>query len=165
VELEPGEALYQPAGVLHAYVEGMGIELMANSDNVLRGGLTGKHVDVPELLRVLSFRPRPADVLEGFPLSGGGRRYDVPIDEFLLYSFSPSEEDGAVRSARTSLDIGICTEGELFIRKNKGSLENLLHIVKGESFVVPYVFGEYFISGRGTVFIATVPEAGGGSRE
>ena len=54
--LQPGEALYLPAGNLHAYLSGAGIELMANSDNVLRGGLTSKHVDVAELLRVLDFR-------------------------------------------------------------------------------------------------------------
>ena len=56
----PGEALYLPAGNLHAYLQGAGIELMANSDNVLRGGLTPKHVDVPELLRVLDFDGRAA---------------------------------------------------------------------------------------------------------
>jgi mannose-6-phosphate isomerase len=57
MELAPGEALYLPAGILHSYLEGVGLELMASSDNVLRGGLTTKHVDVPELLRVLSFEP------------------------------------------------------------------------------------------------------------
>ncbi|GAB2911868.1 mannose-6-phosphate isomerase, class I [Rhodococcus aerolatus] len=55
VTLAPGEALYLPAGNLHAYLSGVGVEVMANSDNVLRGGLTPKHVDVPELLRVLDF--------------------------------------------------------------------------------------------------------------
>jgi len=55
IRLEPGDALYQSAGELHAYLEGVGMELMANSDNVLRGGLTPKHVDVPELLNTLNF--------------------------------------------------------------------------------------------------------------
>lgn len=64
VLLRPGEALYLPAGNIHAYLEGLGIELMAASDNVLRGGLTAKHVDVPELLRVLDARPMPAPNLE-----------------------------------------------------------------------------------------------------
>ena len=63
VELRPGEVLYLPAGNIHAYLEGLGIELMAASDNVLRGGLTPKHVDVPELLSVLDFRPLPAPYL------------------------------------------------------------------------------------------------------
>ena len=55
--LRPGEGIYLPAGNLHTYLHGVGIEVMANSDNVLRGGLTPKHVDVPELLRVLDFTP------------------------------------------------------------------------------------------------------------
>lgn len=59
VDLRPGEALYLPAGNIHAYVHGVGIELMAASDNVLRGGLTPKHVDVPELVRVLDFTALP----------------------------------------------------------------------------------------------------------
>ena len=53
--LKPGDALYMDAGLLHAYLRGTGFELMANSDNVLRGGCTGKHVDPPELLRTLRF--------------------------------------------------------------------------------------------------------------
>ncbi|MHA7987244.1 mannose-6-phosphate isomerase, class I [Rathayibacter sp. CAU 1779] len=63
VALAPGEALYLPAGNIHAYLKGTGIELMAASDNVLRGGLTPKHIDVPELLRVLDFEPVPAPLL------------------------------------------------------------------------------------------------------
>src|SRR5262249_28273231 len=57
ITLEPGQALFLAAGNLHAYLRGMAVEIMANSDNVLRGGLTPKHVDVPELLRVLDFEP------------------------------------------------------------------------------------------------------------
>ncbi len=63
VRLEPGEAVYLPAGNLHAYLGGTGVEIMASSDNVLRGGLTPKHVNVPELLRVLDFRPLQIDPL------------------------------------------------------------------------------------------------------
>ena len=63
IALRPGEVLYLPAGNIHAYLGGLGIELMAASDNVLRGGLTPKHVDVPELLEVLDFRPLPAPYL------------------------------------------------------------------------------------------------------
>jgi len=163
VKLKPGEALYQPAGVLHAYVEGMGIEVMANSDNVLRGGLTAKHVDVPELLKVLSFRPRSADIVRGIPIDGGGRRYDVPVEEFVLFYFSSENHDGIERGKRSSIDIGICTEGELFLIKNGQTDERVLHIVKGESFLVPWSFGEYSFTGKGSVYIASVP--GGKNRE
>ena len=77
VTLAPGEALYLPAGNLHAYLSGAGVELMANSDNVLRGGLTPKHVDVPELLRVLDFHAQPPPVLTGVA-DGDWVRYDTP---------------------------------------------------------------------------------------
>ena len=63
VHLDPGEAIYLPAGNLHAYLRGVGVEVMANSDNVLRGGLTPKHVDVPELLRVLDFTPATEEIV------------------------------------------------------------------------------------------------------
>src|SRR6201988_3381865 len=63
ISLKPGEAIYLPGGNLHSYLHGVGVEVMANSDNVLRGGLTPKHVDVPELLRVLDFTPASADSL------------------------------------------------------------------------------------------------------
>ena len=64
VTLTRGQAMYLPAGNIHAYLDGLGIELMAPSDNVLRGGLTPKHVDVPELLRVLDFTAYPAPLLD-----------------------------------------------------------------------------------------------------
>ena len=84
VMLAPGEALYLPAGNLHAYLSGAGVELMANSDNVLRGGLTPKHVDVPELLRVLDFdRASRRPCSPGWP-TAAWVRYDTPAEEFLL---------------------------------------------------------------------------------
>jgi mannose-6-phosphate isomerase len=85
ISLTPGEGIYLPAGNLHAYLHGMGFEVMANSDNVLRGGLTPKHVDVPELLRVLDFTPtdeselRPRSTREGIEIV-----YDTPAPEFAV---------------------------------------------------------------------------------
>jgi mannose-6-phosphate isomerase len=84
VHLRPGQGTYQPAGVLHAYLEGVNVELMANSDNVLRGGLTTKHVDVPELLRILTFEGGTPDVFDGTPVSGQERVYRTPAEEFEL---------------------------------------------------------------------------------
>lgn len=88
VTLRPGEGLFQPARMLHAYVEGVGIEIMATSDNVLRGGLTPKHIDVDELLRVLDPRPAGAPVLPPRTVSVGAgglvRTWDVPVDDFAL---------------------------------------------------------------------------------
>jgi mannose-6-phosphate isomerase class I len=82
--LKPGQGTYQPAGTLHAYLEGADVELMVSSDNVLRGGLTPKHVDVPELLATLSFHDGRPPVLEGRAASETGREYETPAEEFAL---------------------------------------------------------------------------------
>jgi mannose-6-phosphate isomerase class I len=84
VHLKPGQGTYQPAGTLHAYLEGVNVELMANSDNVLRGGLTTKHVDVPELLATLSFHDGLPHVIEGRTSSETSREYETPAMEFAL---------------------------------------------------------------------------------
>ncbi|MBL7496886.1 mannose-6-phosphate isomerase, class I [Frankia sp. CNm7] len=88
VTLRPGEALFQPARLLHAYVHGVGIEIMATSDNVLRGGLTPKHIDVDELLRLLDPAPSAAPVLAAKTLRAGAgglvRYWPVPVDDFVL---------------------------------------------------------------------------------
>jgi mannose-6-phosphate isomerase len=84
VSLKPGQGTFQPAGTLHAYLEGADVELMANSDNVLRGGLTPKHVDVPELLSTLDFRDGRPPIMEGRAASETGREYETPTEEFAL---------------------------------------------------------------------------------
>jgi mannose-6-phosphate isomerase len=84
VHLQPGQGTFQPAGVLHAYLEGVNVELMANSDNVLRGGLTTKHVDVPELLKILTFEGGTPEVISGVQLSAEQRVYHTPAEEFEL---------------------------------------------------------------------------------
>ena len=92
VHLRPGQGTFQPAGVLHAYLEGVNVELMANSDNVLRGGLTTKHVDVAELLKALIFEGGAPEVFAGTLMSGGQERvYRTPAEEFELSSISLSE--------------------------------------------------------------------------
>ncbi|MCV7084319.1 mannose-6-phosphate isomerase, class I, partial [Mycolicibacter hiberniae] len=86
--LEPGEGIYLPAGNLHAYLRGLAVEIMANSDNVLRGGLTPKHVDVPELLRVLDFSPAAEKHLHVETVTDGAEtRYRTPAKEFALSRF------------------------------------------------------------------------------
>ncbi|MFC5995553.1 mannose-6-phosphate isomerase, class I [Pseudonocardia hispaniensis] len=118
VVLQPGEALYLPAGNLHAYLAGAGIELMANSDNVLRGGLTPKHVDVAELLRILDFHAGPPPVCSGRP-DDGWIRYDTPAAEFLLRRWEsgrwdPTEPPVAVPDGGPR--IAICTAGSACLR-------------------------------------------------
>jgi mannose-6-phosphate isomerase len=85
VTLRPGEAIFMPAGNLHAYLHGTGVEIMAASDNVLRGGLTPKHVDVPELLRVLRFEPLAEPVRRPERVGPGVVTWRVPVAEFALY--------------------------------------------------------------------------------
>ncbi len=84
VRLKPGEGIFQAAGVPHAYLEGVNVELMANSDNVFRGGLTPKHVDVPALLQHLSFEPVEPKVLRAEPSGPNERAYRTPAPDFQL---------------------------------------------------------------------------------
>jgi mannose-6-phosphate isomerase len=114
--LKPGEALYLPAGNLHAYLSGAGVELMANSDNVLRGGLTSKHVDVAELLRVLDFRPCSPPVLHGTE-TGGWVRYDTDAAEFLLRRLAGDGETAVPDSGPRIL---LCVGGSVRVRGRDG---------------------------------------------
>jgi mannose-6-phosphate isomerase len=114
--LRPGEALYLPAGNLHAYLSGAGVELMANSDNVLRGGLTSKHVDVPELLRVLDFTPVTPPVLYGVE-ADGWIRYDTDAAEFLLRRLDADDRPGeSVPVPDSGPRILLCTNGSAQVR-------------------------------------------------
>jgi mannose-6-phosphate isomerase len=84
LELQPGQAIFLGAGNIHAYLGGTGIEVMAASDNVLRCGLTDKHVDVEEVLRVLDDTPLIDPLVTAATLSDGGVSYPVPVDEFRI---------------------------------------------------------------------------------
>lgn len=95
VTLAPGEAIFMPAGNLHTYLSGTGVEVMAASDNVLRGGLTPKPVDVPELLRVLRFEPLPDPVRRPVPVSPGVETWPVPVADFALYRVRVGTGGGA----------------------------------------------------------------------
>ncbi|MCX4640562.1 mannose-6-phosphate isomerase, class I [Streptomyces sp. RPA4-5] len=158
VQLQPGEALFLGAGIPHAYLGGLGVELMANSDNVLRCGLTPKHVDVPELLRVVRFEAGDAGVLRPEDVNGE-EVYETPIDEFRLSRFvtAPGAAPHALPS-RTP-QILLCTGGRVWLREAEGEAEagdvDGLALAPGESVFVPA--GERItLSGDGTLFRATV---------
>lgn len=147
ITLQPGEALYLGAGVPHAYLSGLGVEIMANSDNVLRCGLTPKHIDVPELLRVVRFEPTDPAVLRPEASPSGEEVYDTPIDEFRLSRLVRPE--GAAPNDLTSPapQILLAVAG----RPKAGEVT----LAAGESVFVPA--GERTeLSGTGTVFRATV---------
>ncbi|MGQ0573498.1 MAG: mannose-6-phosphate isomerase, class I [Pseudonocardia sp.] len=115
VTLAPGQALHLPAGVLHAYLAGAGVEIMANSDNVLRGGLTPKHVDVPELARVLDFAAPPPPVLAGRP-DGPWTCYDTPAQEFRLRRWEGPATARALPVPDGGARILLCTAGAACVR-------------------------------------------------
>ncbi|MGA5169042.1 MULTISPECIES: mannose-6-phosphate isomerase, class I [Streptomyces] len=147
VRLQPGEALYLGAGVPHAYLGGLGIELMANSDNVLRCGLTPKHVDVPELLRVVRFEPLDAAVLRPEASPSGEEVYETPIDEFRLSRYVRSEGAAPVDLTAPTPQILLATAGT--------PRTNDITLTPGRSVFVPA--GEKAeLSGTGTLFRATV---------
>jgi mannose-6-phosphate isomerase len=146
VVLGPGEVLYLPAGNIHAYVEGLGIELMSASDNVLRGGLTPKHVDVPELLKVLDFRPLPVPYLEPSRPQQGVAVFRPDGADFELTVVSP---DAAARGITLPLSgpaIALCTSGAITLGGHR--------LERGHAF---YVADEpsLAVSGDGMLFVAS----------
>jgi mannose-6-phosphate isomerase len=147
VQLQPGEALFLGAGVPHAYLNGLGVEIMANSDNVLRCGLTPKHVDVPELLRVVRFEAGDPGVLRPEASPDGEEVYATPIDEFRLSRFVLAEDAAPQDLTRATPQILLCTAGSV---RADG-----ITLAPGQSVFVPA--GEKAeASGNGTIFRATV---------
>jgi len=154
VELGPGEAIYIPANELHAYLKGVGMELMANSDNVLRGGLTPKHVDVPELLKIVSFTPEP--VRKVTPSGGlpGEKIYATPAEEFQLSVISVANRDPFISERDRGVEIMICMEGGAEIKDlESGQVET---VAKGKSLLIPSALSQYQIVGEATIYKATV---------
>jgi mannose-6-phosphate isomerase len=153
VRLEPGQALFLPAGQLHAYLQGMGIEIMANSDNVLRGGLTSKHVDDLELMRILDFQPAPVQILSPQPHGADERIFSVPADEFRLSIISPC---GAGQTAFSSWgpEILLCSQGNLQIVELGGG--DGIDLVRGESVFIPAMIKQYEVNGCAELFRAAV---------
>lgn len=149
VTLHRGEVLYLPAGNIHAYLEGVGIELMSSSDNVLRGGLTPKHVDVPELVDVLDFSSIGLPYLAPQHPSAGVDVFQPPVSDFVLVHVA---DVGKLTLAGPA--IVLCTAGELAISGAATSGR----IARGEVLYVTPDEGVLDFAGRGEVFVATVPE-------
>ncbi|OII64889.1 mannose-6-phosphate isomerase, class I [Streptomyces sp. CC53] len=147
VRLQPGEALYLGAGVPHAYIKGLGVEIMASSDNVLRCGLTPKHVDVPELLRVVRFDAAAPDILRPEASESGEELYEAPVDDFRLSRYVRPEGSAPVDLTAPSAQVVLATAGTPHLGE--------LRLDPGQSVYVPA--GEPAeLSGTGTVFRATV---------
>ena len=130
LRLAPGEAVFLPAGNLHAYLSGAGVEVMGSSDNVLRGGLTSKNVDLAALIEVLDFSDGRVPVLH--PVLGpGGLRYPVPVPDFDLTRCQLDSGSGSLTTAGPQ--ILLCTEGVARLR----SAGRELHLRKGSSAFLP----------------------------
>jgi mannose-6-phosphate isomerase len=127
VHLQPGQALFQDAGLPHAYLEGQDVEIMSNSDNVLRGGLTVKHVDVPELMKHIKFVPTVPQIINGTPDGFGRLVYPTTADDFELSRIQvakgetvelPSDSIGIFLVFTGSVDV--CEKEGKGFKRNKG---------------------------------------------
>jgi mannose-6-phosphate isomerase len=156
VELREGEVLYLGAGTPHAYLEGLAVELMANSDNVLRGGLTPKHVDVPELLRTLRFESTPVHSVPPQAGRDGETRYPTPAREFVLSEIRLRSEAPQAPERRDRVEILLCVSGSanLAMEPYRGEA---LRLDPGTSVLVPAAAPPYRLEGGARLFKATVP--------
>ncbi|EAR24808.1 mannose-6-phosphate isomerase [marine actinobacterium PHSC20C1] len=145
VTLTKGEALFLPAGNIHAYLRGVGIELMASSDNVLRGGLTPKHVDVPELLSVLDFSASPVPYLRPEPQGTNSTVFRPAVPDFQLTAIT-----GASTVAVASAAILLCTDGEFTVEGTTGSVS----LARGDSVFATAEEDTLTVSGVGQMFVA-----------
>ncbi len=148
--LQPGEYIDVAAGVLHSYVRGLGIEVLANSDNVVRAGLTSKAVNVPELLRIVD--PRAGGVAGcGRVAEPGLEAFDSASDRFLLFRVTPGRSLPGEHGPR----IVFCLRGRVTLASATGSLD----LGDVESAFLPAGEGAVDLDGVGEVFVVTVPEA------
>ncbi len=160
--LGPGEAVYLPTGNMHAYLRGTAVEIQANSDNILRGGLTPKHVDVPELLRVVDFRHGDLPVLRGERTAPHVLAYRTDTPEFELTRLEwPARTDGTavVPLRHAGPQVLICTDGAVTLRSPAG---DTLGLRRGDSAWLPAedcvagpVLARPTGPGRAQVFLAT----------
>ena len=162
VTLRPGEAMFVPAGGVHAYLRGMGVEIMASSDNVLRAGLTPKHVDVDELLRTVDYVPAPPIRIAPEVFRGATKVFCAPVDDFEL-SVTVVDDDLVHRLPGCGPRILLCIGGELSIsssgdgssaQRTRKSLS--VTLIKGGSLFAPASDGELTVRGCGTLVQADV---------
>jgi mannose-6-phosphate isomerase len=149
--------MYLGAGELHSYLEGVGIEIMGNSDNVLRGGLTAKHVDVSELCRVLCFEPREPEILLPREISTGERIFETPAAEFELAALSVKKDKPWRSASSRGVEILLAIEGEMTIT-DRGVGESFA-MARGASVLVPNSVECYELAGAGVVYRAGVPKS------
>jgi mannose-6-phosphate isomerase class I len=159
VHLKPGQAMYLAAGMLHAYLEGSGMEIMANSNNVIRGGFTSKHVDVPELLNNAIFEGSQPEILQPTRLWGSRECvYKTPAREFELRRIEVTEEqshqNGADHSAEILILVDVSTDARVMVTSG----EQRLDLPRGGVFLAPYGQAYTISTDRAAVlYKATMP--------
>ncbi|MCI4064411.1 mannose-6-phosphate isomerase, class I [Micromonospora sp. R77] len=151
VWLAPGEAIWMPAGNLHAYLRGTGVEIMAASDNVLRGGLTPKRVDVAELLRVLRFEVLDQPVVAPVTVAPGVVNWPVPVDDFALHRVTVEAGTPGVRLALPGPRVVLCRAGELAVDDGVGTVT----LGPGQAAVGTAAGGPLVLGGAGEAYVAT----------
>ena len=151
VTLRRGEGLFLPAGVLHAYLAGLGVELMAESDNVLRGGLTPKHIDVDQLMDVLDPRPEAVPVIAPQAYGAGAVIYPVPMPDFSLVAVHP-RADAPVAVSVPGTAIVVATAGRIVVR-GLATGESVA-LVPGRAALVTADEGGVGVDGDGEAFVA-----------
>jgi mannose-6-phosphate isomerase len=151
VRLAPGEAIYLGAGEVHAYLRGTGVEIMANSDNVLRCGLTPKHVDVPELLKITDFTPLgdPRCAAEDF---GFGAAFETPAADFALSQLDLDAYKGSCAVGGTGPYIVLCTSGSARVDAAGAAVD----LTPGRAAFIRARDAAFTVRGTGHVFTATV---------
>lgn len=148
--LAPGEAVFLPAGNLHAYLQGLGVEVMAASDNVVRGGLTPKHVDVEKLKEITVFEslnPKLGPTI----LQRGLDHYEVGIDDFKVYRVEPSSQQLIADIELPAEAILVCVSGEVTV---SNSLDERKTLVKGEACYISNDARLVSFAGSGTAYLA-----------
>jgi mannose-6-phosphate isomerase len=155
IALEPGQALFLSSGELHSYLKGVGIELMTNSDNVIRGGLTPKHVDGEELIRILNFAEADNHILIAQASNVGEERFPLNVEEFSLSRIIVANGITYVSPLNRSAEILLCLKGSACIQFDGGNSQ--LCLEKGGSVLIPAALDAYQISGDATIYKAATP--------
>lgn len=133
VHLQPGEAIFQDSGLLHAYLEGSNIELMVNSDNVFRGGLTDKYMDIPLLLDHLDFNPTLPNILKPAVINENEKRFIIPSTDFELKEYELQKGDELIIESSEGPSIILCLHGSICLKT-----EDTLPITSGEAFFISH---------------------------
>ena len=153
VTLQPGEALFVPAGSVHAYISGLGVEVMASSDNVLRAGLTAKHIDVPEMLACVDYVAAPPVRPAPEYLSRATRAYYAPVDDFELMVTTVVAADGRLPVPGRGPRILLAVEGAVTLVTQADTQT----LAQGEAVVVGADEHRLSVEGEGTLVQADVP--------